>query len=173
MSEQTNPVLDALHERRSIRKYTDEPVSREVLLQILDAGRWAPSGKNNQPWKFGALLAGDPRVEQLAGLSKYQPMIQSGKAFVAVFLDKSRMYDPLKDHQGAGACIQNMLLAAHALGLGGVWVGEILKNTPQVLDLFQLDQDSYEFMALLVFGHPAAKGASSRRELSEFLVEAL
>ncbi len=64
--------------------------------------------------------------------------------------------------KGAGACIQNMLLAAHALGLGGVWVGEILKNTPQVLDLFQLDQDSYEFMALLVFGHPARK----RRKLA-------
>ncbi len=173
MSEQTNPVLAALHERRSIRKYTGDPVSGENLLQILDAGRWAPSGKNNQPWKFAALLAGDPRQEQLSGLTKYQPLIQGGKAFVAVFLEKSRMYDPVKDHQAAGACIQNMLLAAHALGLGGVWVGEILKSTPQVLELFHLSPEEYEFMALLVFGHPAAEGASSRRELSEFLVEAL
>ena len=45
----TNPVLEALHERRSIRKYTDEPVSREDLTAILQAGRWAPSGLNNQP----------------------------------------------------------------------------------------------------------------------------
>lgn len=172
MPEASNPVLAALFERRSIRKYTGEPVSREALLQILEAGRWAPSGKNNQPWKFGVVLAGDPRQEQLAGLTKYQPLIQGGKAFVAVFLDKDRMYDPLKDHQAAGACIQNMLLAAHALGLGGVWVGEILKSTPQVLDLFHLSPDACEFMALLVFGHPAAKGASSRRELSDFLVEA-
>ncbi len=173
MSEQTNPVLAALRERRSIRKYTDDPVDKEALLQILEAGRWAPSGKNNQPWKFGALLAGDPRQEQLAGLTKYQPLIQNGKAFVGVFLEKSLMYDPVKDHQAAGACIQNMLLAAHALGLGGVWVGEILKNSPQVLELFHLSPEEYELMALLVFGHPAAKSASSRRELSELLVEAL
>jgi len=170
---QDNPVLAALRERRSVRKYTAEPVTREELLAILEAGRWAPSGLNNQPWRFLALSPGDPRVDGLAGCTRYEAVVRAAKALVAVFLDRRVMYSEVKDHQGAGACLQNMLLAAHAQGLGGVWLGEIVNQSSRVLEVLGLDPADYAFMALLAFGRPAHPGASSRKPLEELLLEPL
>lgn len=171
MSKMENSLLQGILERRSVRKYSDEPVSREAVLDILDAGRWAPSGLNNQPWRFLALNRGDERVQALAGCTRYGPIVRTGGALIALFLDKDAMYSELKDHQTAGACIQNMLLAAHALGLGAVWLGEIVNQAPQVLECLGLDPAAYEFMALIVIGHPAHAGASSRKPLSELMLE--
>lgn len=168
-----NPVLAALRERRSVRKYTDAPVTRDEVAAILDAGRWAPSGLNNQPWRFLAVMPGDPRVESLAGCTKYGAIVRSAKALVAVFLDRRVMYHEMKDHQGAGACLQNMLLAAHSLGLGGVWLGEIVNQADQVLGVLGLDRADYALMAVLAFGRPAHPGASSRKPLEELLLEPL
>lgn len=86
-------AMEAIKTRRSVRGFTNENVSDEVVGQILEAGRWAPSGLNNQAWRFIVV-----RNEET------------------------------KDVQSIGACIQNMLLAIHSTGLGGVWLGEILKN---------------------------------------------
>ncbi len=80
------------------------------------------------------------------------------------------MYDPVKDHQAAGACIQNMLLAAHELGLGAVWLGQILKNRDRVNDVLQLS-DQYDLMALLALGYPKHKNQQSRRQpLKDFIL---
>lgn len=99
MSEASRPLLDAIKSRRSIRKYTDEPVSREEILAVLEAGRWAPSGLNNQPCRFLVVQAGDPRQETLAGGAKYGHIVMESKALIAVFLDASRMCHAVKDHQ--------------------------------------------------------------------------
>ena len=73
------------------------------------------------------------------------------------------MYDSVKDHQSAGACIQNMLLAAHELGLGAVWLGQILKNKNRVNDVLQLS-DQFDLMALLALGYPQHRNQKSRRQ---------
>lgn len=172
MAHSDNPVLLALAERRSVRKYTGDPVTREELLAILEAGRWAPSGLNNQPWRFLVVNAGDERVAKLAGCTKYAAVVENAASLIGVFLDKDAMYSELKDHQTAGACIQNMLLAAHALGLGAVWLGEIVNQAPQVLEALELDSAAVEFMALLAVGRPAHPGASSRKPLEDLLLEA-
>ena len=164
-------VLAAIRERRSVRKYTAEPVGREGLLAVLDAGRWAPSGKNNQPWRFLVVTAGDPRRETLAGLTKYRPIVASAGALIVVLLDKSVMYNQVKDHQSAGAVIQNMLLAAHAMGLGAVWLGEILNREPEVLGALGLSPAAYELMVVIALGRPAAAGVSSRKPLEDLMLE--
>jgi nitroreductase len=167
-------ILQAMRERRSVRRFTDAPVSREDILSILEAGRWAPSGRNGQPWRFLALLPDDPRTPAVAACSKYTAMLLSARALIAVVLDKGAMYHALKDHQGAGACLQNMLLAAHGLGLGAVWVGEILAGEAKVFEALNLDKDRFELMAVLAVGHPAGPAApleGSRRPLSELLLE--
>lgn len=173
MNGHDNPVLDAIFNRRSIRKYTDEPVSRDALATILDAARWAPSGLNNQPWRFLAITDADPRHENLAECTKYASIIRSSKACIAVLLEKKAIYSEMKDHQGAGACIQNMLLAAHALGLGAVWLGQIINDQATSLAALDLSQDIYELQAVIALGHPAQPGSSSRKELSELMLEAL
>ncbi|MBG0777273.1 MAG: nitroreductase family protein [Desulfovibrionaceae bacterium] len=171
MTTQPTPVLAAIHERRSIRKFTDESVSRDDMLRILDAGRWAPTGKNNQPLKFQVLFAGDERKKTVASRTKYTAMLENAAALICVFLDNTLTYDTRKDHQSAGACLQNILLAAHSLGYGAVWIGEILAREKEVLADLGLDAERYELQAVVAMGRPAAKGASSRRDFSEFLLE--
>lgn len=170
---QTNPVLVAIRERRSVRAFTDEPVSREELLEILEAGRWAPSGLNNQPWRFLALMAGDPRQAALAGCTRYAPIVRAAKALVCVMLKKDELYNPMKDHQGAGACIQNMLLAAHALGLGAVWLGEIVNDQAKSLAAAGLSAADFELMAVIALGRPAGRPKSTRKALADILLESL
>jgi nitroreductase len=173
-------IFQALLGRRSVRKFTDQPVGVEDLRRILEAGRWAPSGLNNQPWRFLVVRAGDPRQAALAGLTKYGHIVREAQALISVFLHTSTMYHEGKDHQAAGACIQNMLLALHGLGLGGVWLGEILNQEAHVMEALQLPAEEYRLMAVIALGHPAqpssridGAGGSSRRPLEELLLEAL
>jgi len=76
------------------------------------------------------------------------------------------MYDAVKDHQSAGACIQNMLLAVHELGLGAVWLGQILQNKEQVNEVLEID-DQFDLMALLAIGFPQHTNQQSRRNPPE------
>lgn len=173
MPHDDNPVFKALFERRSIRKFTTEPVSREDLTAILEAGRWAPSGLNNQPWRFLVINKDDPRLEQLADCTKYAHIVRASAACICIVLDKSVMYSEMKDHQGAGACVQNMLLAIHTLGLGGVWLGQIVNDQAASLGALGLKEEQYELQAVIALGHPDQKGSSDRKELSELMLEAL
>ena len=103
----------------------------ETVTSIIDAGRWAPSGLNNQPWRFIIVRNPETKVE-LSKLTVYGPTIQKAPLLVVVFLDKEHMYNYVKDVQSIGACIQNMLLFIHSMGLGGVWLGEILKSREMI-----------------------------------------
>src|SRR5512143_107842 len=132
-------LLEGIYTRRSIRQYTDQPVEREQLLEIIKAGTWAPSGMNNQPWRCVIVTNAEAR-KNLAKHTTYNFIIERAPACIAVFVDRTVMYNDVKDHQAIGACIQNMLLAAHALGLGAVWLGEILKNADGVRDLLELSR---------------------------------
>ena len=155
-------LLEGLHTRRSIRAYTGEPVTREQLHEIIHAGTMAPSGLNNQPWRF-VTIQDKGVLERLSTLTKYSHVIAKASACIAVFIDKGAMYHEVKDHQSMGACLQNMLLAAHALGLGAVWLGEILKSAKEVRELCGLPNDM-ELMAVVALGHPAGKGGTASRK---------
>ena len=172
MSFSENPVLRAIFERRSIRQFTEEPVSREQVETLLHAGQWAPSGLNNQPWRFLVLTRCDPRLEKLEACTKYSHVLRRCQRLIAVFLDRETMYNEVKDHQGIGACVQNMLLAAHGLGLGTVWLGEILNQEAAVMDILGLDANRYALMACVAVGYPDQKGDSHRKDLNELLLEA-
>ncbi|WP_446011884.1 nitroreductase family protein [Candidatus Electrothrix sp.] len=154
-------IQQAIKERRSIREFTEEPVEPELLHQIITAGIWAPSGLNNQPWRFVTIRDKDISA-RLASLTHYAHIVEAAPALIAVYLDKEKMYDSVKDHQAAGACIQNMLLAAHELGLGAVWLGQILKNKQQVNEVLQLSEQ-YDLMAVVALGYPLHRTQQSRR----------
>ncbi|MEA2083343.1 MAG: nitroreductase family protein [Thermodesulfobacteriota bacterium] len=168
----TSPIIEAIYKRRSIREYTNDEVTLEQLREIVHAGTWAPSGLNNQPWRF--VIVRDPAVrEQLAGETHYSHIIKAAPAVIAVFLDKGAMYDEVKDHQSAGACIQNMLLAVEAMELGAVWLGQILKNKDKVNEILSLGNE-YDLMAVLAIGHPIHKDQqSTRKEIDELILSTL
>ncbi len=165
-----NPVLEAIYSRRSVRDYTAEPVAKELIYEIIQAGTWAPSGLNNQPWRF--VIVQDPeKREALAQLTRYGEIIRRAPVVIAVFVDKEAMYHEVKDHQAMGACLQNMLLAAHALGLGAVWLGEILKNADLVRETLALPAN-LELMAVVALGHPKHHNQrSSRKPLKEVILK--
>jgi len=155
-------IFEVIKRRRSIRRFTDEPVQDEVIDKIIDAGIWAPSGLNNQPWKFG-VIKDKGLKEEIAGLTRYAKIVRGADTLVMVFLDHSLSYDRTKDAMAVGACIQNMLLAIHSFGLGAVWLGEILKNKEKVLELIGGSGD-IELMAIIAVGHPEQPGGEGNRK---------
>lgn len=159
-------VERAITQRRSIREYNEDDVSNEHVDAVLEAGRWAPSGLNNQPWKF-KIVKGDEK-EHIAQYTKYSRIISDAPVCIAVFLDESESYNRDKDLQAVGACIQNMLLRIEDLGLAGVWLGEILNHK---LEVQQALGTEHELMAVIAFGHPQAeKRQGTRKELKELVL---
>lgn len=156
-----NPVLRAIHTRRSVREFESKDVSNELIERLLEAGIWAPSGLNNQPWRF-IVVKDEGKKEELAKLTHYGYIIQGAPVCIAVFMDARASYDRTKDVMAIGACSQNILLAAHSLGLGAVWLGEILKSKDEVKGLLEAP-DSYELMAALAVGYPTPKERRSNR----------
>jgi nitroreductase len=168
MDERGQAVLEAIFARRSVRQYTDNPVDQQDVQTILEAGRWAPSGLNNQPWRFAVVQ--DSKVkDQVAKQTRYREIVRNAPLIIAVFIDNDASYDRTKDCQGIGACLQNMWLATHALDLGGVWLGEILKNKKRVGEILEAPE-SYELMAVLAIGHPKNRQQKSERKSLSDLV---
>ncbi|MEN6368681.1 MAG: nitroreductase [Thermotogota bacterium] len=145
-------ALEGIASRRSIRRFVDRPVPRETVEAILRAGIQAPSGKNRQPWRF-VVVSEDQRATMVkilrdsvaeakrrgesAGSAEGTALIMS-QAPVTVFVFNSEGTDPwvtrsvdqafqeLVDVQSVGAAIENMLLAAQELGLGSLWIADVL-----------------------------------------------
>ncbi len=157
-----------IRDRISVRKFESRSVADELIKEILETARWAPSGLNNQPWKF--IIVKNKEIKtKLAQQTHYSKIIESAPICIAVFYDKDIGYNYVKDVQACGAAIQNMLLAIHNLGLGGVWLGEILNRRQEVEKILKVP-DSFELMAVVAFGYPAQKETSrSRKPLSELV----
>ncbi len=163
-------LFEGIYTRRSIRHFSRSLIEEETLNKIIEAGTWAPSGLNNQPWRFVIVTAPD-MLERLSEMTKYGSTIREAPACIAVYMDHDTMYNDTKDHQAIGACIQNMLLAAHGLGLGAVWLGEILNNAEKVRLLMELPE-SLELMAVVALGHPSRPPrGSGRRDITEVIVK--
>jgi nitroreductase len=159
-------VEDAIRGRRSIRKYSTEKVSNDDVQAILDAGRLAPSGLNNQPWRF--LILSDHQKEKIAKYTDCGRIILTAPVCVGVFLDADASYNRTKDLQAVGACLQNMLLEAHGRRLGAVWLGEILNQREEVEKALGV---KHELMAFVAIGHPDEKGGSpSRKKLNDLMI---
>jgi nitroreductase len=142
------------------------------LTAIVEAGIWAPSGKNNQPWRF-VLVTDDEIRNKIAEMTLYSHIVYSCRALIAVYIDPDAMYDPVKDYMSVGAAIQNMLLMIESLELGAVWLGQILKNKKQVSDIFGVEK-RFDLMAMIAIGHPLHRNQKShRKDLSDFIIKKL
>jgi len=155
-----NEVLRAIQERRSIRSFKTDPVEPEKLEAILEAARWAPSGKNTQPWRLVVVESQEKR-EQLGRLVTQMDMIRTAPVTIAVLLDTEAGYDRVKDIQAIGACAQNILLAAHSLGLGACWIGRVRdEQVEAVLGA----KENEELMMLVPIGYPVSTPPPKERK---------
>lgn len=157
---------EKIRERISVRKFKSTDIPDELAQDILETARWAPSGLNNQPWKF--IIIKDPDIKELiAQQTHYSKIIRSAPRCIAVFYDKEVGYNYVKDVQACGAAIQNILLAIHNIGLGGVWLGEILNKKSNVERILEVPE-SFELMAVVALGYPDEPPKTrSRKPLSE------
>jgi nitroreductase len=163
-------VIDTILKRRSVREFTDKPVSKEDINTILNAGHWAPSGLNNQPWRF-IVIQDRETINKLSECTHYSGIVAGAPLLIAVFLDTENSYNRTKDVQAIGAAIQNMLLATCDLGLGGVWLGEILNQNEKVNSILDCPS-KLELMAVLAIGDPVPKErTSTRKPLSEIVFD--
>ena len=144
--------LDIVRQRRSIREYKKELPPKPKIDKILEAGRWAPSGLNNQPWRF-LVIDNKEKKDGLSKFTKYADTIKDAPLVIIICMDIADSYNRDKDLMAIGACIQNMCLEAHSLGLGSCWLGEILNKKKEVGEYLKLDSD-LELMAVLTIGYP-------------------
>lgn len=163
-------ILEIIKTRRSVRDYGTEIPDKGLIDQIIEAARWAPSGLNNQPWKL-MIVQNEELRAGLAGFTRYGQLVRSAPVSIAVCLDRGQSYHREKDIMAIGAAIQNMLLAAHARGLGACWLGEILARKQEVARYLGFP-DECELMALVVVGFPGGEGGpGERKPVPEIVIE--
>ncbi len=155
-------TTDLIKSRASIRKFTKQPVPREILEDILECGRWAPSGLNNQPWFF-ITVANPGTLQKLAQCTSSGGIINQSAVCIAVFFDLPKGYHRTKDVQTMGACIENMLLATHVHGLSACWLGEILNKKEKVNEILHAPVDRFELMAVIALGYPGEQVKKRKR----------
>lgn len=188
-----------MQSRRSVRRFSSQPLPPELVQELLTAATWAPSAHNRQPWRFVVLQSGESRekLAQAMGASYYRDLLKDGVTAesAALQVERSRQrlvqapiavllcldlkqvdaYADAPRQQAAYLMMTQsvalaggyLLLAAHAHGLGGVWMCAPLFAPAAVCQALELPSD-WEPQALLLIGYPARiPPAPARRDLSE------
>ena len=154
-------TLEAIRTRRSIRRYKNEVIPKADLETIVDAGRLAATGSNQQPWDF-IIVTAKPMI---ANLKVSGAWIEHASAVIVVVMDpKSRWWV-----EDGAAAIENMLLASTALGYGSCWVeGDALPYEDMIKPLLGIPADR-RVMALIPIGIPAETPNPRKKPLKEVL----
>ena len=160
-------VFEAIKGRRSIRKYTKKPVPEDLVLKILEAGRWAPSASNMQPWSFIVLKDEEVR-RRVAEVTAYGKFLADAPLGIVVIID------PKISHRSGGVedgaiATQNMLLAAHALGLGTCWIGSYNSTYEErVKEILEIPKNR-RVLSIISVGYPDESQSSTRKGLREIV----
>lgn len=150
-------TLEAIFTRRSVRNFTNIPISETDLHDLLKAGMQAPSAKNEQPWHFIVI----DQQEILHKITEFHPhskMLLDAPLAILVCSDRKLEKKRASWLQDCSAATENILLAAHAKGLGAVWLG-IFPDSDRVSGMqtmLSLPKDIRP-VALIAVGHPASQ----------------
>ena len=180
-------TVSIIKNRRSIRKYKEQPVEKEKIRELLELAMKAPSGKNRQPWNF-VVLQDEPKQELIdilhnkarrlkkegedvgSCLSSVRTMRQAPVLilFYNPYSDLERTeldtYEWSVDTQSIGAAIENLLLAATEMGLGTLWICDIFLAEEEISNWIGRDD---ELVAAVALGHSAEEPSASPRESLE------
>ncbi len=164
-----NEVIKAILNRRTIRKFRQQPVPREKVEAILEAGRWAPSFSNAQPWKFIVVQEEETkkRLSEEAGRSVYYKGIVEAPVTVVICADPEE--DSQHWMEAGWLAHQSMALAAHSLGLGCSWI--LIANTKSegpVKKLLKIPK-RLRVSSLMPVGFPDETPKSHRKPLQEIV----
>jgi len=150
-------VMEAIRTRRTIRRFKPDPVPEQVLHNLIDAARWAPTACNMQLWDF--IVVTDPA--RLAEIAQAVPHVKLAPAAIFACYNKEFSQGSAGGIQSTAAAIENMLLYAHSIGLGGYWVATV-DDLPLLRKLLGLPPQ-IEFVATVLVGYPDEQPSAPRR----------
>ena len=154
-----DPVLS----RRSIRKYTSEPVPDDVVERLLRAAMAAPSAGNQQPWQF-VVIRDRATLTAITEVHPYSTMLPGAPAVILVCGDAASCKWPQMWEQDCAAATENLLIEAEVLGLGAVWLGvhPLEERVRGIRALLGIPESVVPF-AIVPLGHPAESKPPSDR----------
>lgn len=178
--------MNSIKNRRSIRKYTNKSLDKETVLEILNAGRLAPSAKNRQPWYFVVLQnkckdeVADKMLTYTKGVHgkdcetlKYKSSIEAtakiikeAPVLILIFKNKDENWN-IGDNLSIGACVENMLLCATENGIGSLWIRDTYCVSD---DLAKQYGDGKELVCSIILGYSAeSPNARPRKNLDDIV----
>jgi nitroreductase len=158
-------ALVALKTRRSIRKFRPDPVPREVIEDIIDCGRMAATGGNRQPWEFVVVTDAETR-NVMGGFTTSGRFIAQAPVCITVFFREGAGITPQED---CAAAIENMLLAAHAHGLGTCWVSNPRASFAEKARALLGAAEGVKFMSMVALGYADESPVPPKRPVRELL----
>jgi nitroreductase len=164
-----NEVLNSIKNRRTIRKFKPNSIDDEMLQVILEAGRWAPSFSNLQPWRF--IVIKDQGTKSALDKAARESVLHLGinEAPVVILVCVDRRIDPLHAIEAGAAATQNMTLAAHSLGLGAGWIGIWgTEAEASIQKIFKLPE-TVRAVSLIPIGIPDESPEGHRKPLEELI----
>lgn len=157
-----NEAIEVIKKRRSVRKFESKPIPEEIIKDILDCARLAPTAINIQPWLFGAVT--DPGVKhEIAGITDHGKFIKDCAVCFAVFADSTQKYF-LED---GCAAVENILLACTAHGIGSCWVAGHKKAYVDSIGKLLNVPDPYTLIALIAAGYSNERPLPRKKTLDE------
>ncbi len=168
-----NATLDAIKKRRSITNFFSKSIDEKDLQVVLEAGRWAPSWLNMQPWKFIVVKDKSIRLDASRILSTiFSSTVKEAPVFIAICVNPE--INPYHFIEEGAAVTQNMALVAQSIGLGTIWIGAFSLNneknsTEQKLKNILKIPKKWRLISLLPLGYPKFRGHKTRKELNEIV----
>ena len=147
-------ILNGILTRRSIRKYTDEVISREKAEELISYGMYAPSACNCQPWHF-VLLNDKETIMKIEEFQPHTKMLKHAQWGIVVCGDAQLAHTPDYWAVDCAAATENILLAAHGMGYGAVWLGIYprLERVEAMKKLLELPPHIHAF-SIIAIGRP-------------------
>ncbi|MCW4041510.1 MAG: nitroreductase family protein [Candidatus Bathyarchaeota archaeon] len=165
-------LIQAIKNRQCVYRFDPTPLSEDVIQAILDAGRWAPSWLNRQPWRFHVITESKTKKRIMKEApSIFHEGILEAPATIAVLVNV--MDDPFHYIEAGAVATQNMALAAYALGLGSCWIGVFnlrgaRRSTEERIKKVLKISKEYRLIALLPIGKPRMINQErTRKDLKE------
>jgi nitroreductase len=185
-------VYEAIRDRRSVRRYKKDPVPREVIERIMDMAVWAPSGMNRQNWFF-LVITGEKKASLVEIIAKsyrfIEPVLQKvfaekpgaiqftkafferlGDAPVVIFAYYTATKEKAETSiQSVAAAVQNLLLAAHAEGLGACWMTGPLHVADEINEFLAIEDKT--LVAVISLGYPDETPPAPKRKSGRVVYE--
>ena len=160
-------AMEAILTRRSIRKFKSQVVSDDLITQLLKAAMYAPSAGNQQPWHF-IVVKDRAFLDEITKIHPYAQMLNEAPLAIAICGDIEKQIHEGYWVQDCSAATENLLLAAHALGLGGVWLGahpreERVAGLRKILHI----PDKIIPLCVIAIGYPAEEKPPAERFFPE------